>query len=409
MSVAEQELVIERLGYRGEGIAPGPVYVARALPGEVVRGVVDNGRMAAPRIVSPVAERVRPPCRHARTCGGCILQHARDDFVSRWKVGVIEQALKAQGLDAPMRGITTSPPQSRRRAVLAARRMKKGARVGFHGLKTDEIVEIDDCQLLRPELLAMLPLVRELAQIGAGRKSRLSVMLTQVDNGVDMVVTGGKPLTEELIGALIARTRSAGVARLVWEGEVLANFAPASVRFGRARVLLPPGAFLQATMEGEAALVAAVREAVGGAHMIADLFAGAGTFGLPMAEGARVHAVEGDATMAKALADGWRKAERLKQITTETRDLFRRPLDPGELARFDAAVLDPPRAGAQAQVEAIARSTIPRLAMVSCNPVTFARDARLLGQAGFDIAWIDTVDQFRWSPHVELVASLVRR
>ena len=409
MSAAEQELVIERLGHRGEGIAPGPVYVVRALPGEVVQGIVENGRMAAPRIVSPVAERVRPPCRHARTCGGCILQHARDDFLSRWKVGVIEEALKAQGLDAPMRGLATSPPGSRRRAVLAARRMKKGARVGFHGLKTDEISEIDDCRLLRPELHAMLPLVRELTQIGAGRKSRLSVMLTQVENGVDIAVTGGKPLSEELIGALVARTRDAGVARLVWEGEVLASFAPASVRFGRARVLLPPGAFLQATEEGEAELVAAVREAVGDAREIADLFAGAGTFSLPMAEGARVHAVEGDSAMTTALADGWRKAERLKQVTTETRDLFRRPLDPDELARFDAAVLDPPRAGAQAQVEAIARSTIPRLAMVSCNPVTFARDARLLGQAGFDIAWIDTVDQFRWSPHVELVASLVRR
>lgn len=409
MNRSEETVIISRLGHKGDGIAPGPVFVPRALPGETVQGVVENGRMAAPRILSPVAERVRPPCRHTKTCGGCILQHASDDFVSRWKAGIVKEALAAQGLSAAMRSVVTSPPASRRRAVLAARRMKKGVRVGFHGLRSEEISEIHDCRLIHPELRAALPLVGELTRIGATRKAVLSVTLTLVDGGVDVAVSGGKPLDDALITELVECARGTGAVRLVWDGEVLASFSPARVRFGRAWVTLPPGAFLQATEEGEAALVASVREAVAGARSIADLFAGAGTFSLPLAETASVHAVEGNAALVRALDAGWRGADRLKQVSVEARDLFRRPLQPDELARFDAVVLDPPRAGAEAQIRAIAASRVARTALVSCNPVTFVRDARILSEAGFAIEWFDVVDQFRWSPHIEMVASLTRQ
>lgn len=409
MSADTQTVTIERLGHRGEGIAKGPIFVPRTLPGEVVTGVVEAGRMASPRIVTPVEQRVRPPCRHAKACGGCALQHADEAFLARWKMGVVETALNAQGVEAPVVGISTSPPRSRRRAVLAARRTKSGAQVGFHGLKTDSIVEIQECHLIRPELVELLGLVREMTVLGASRKGRLSVTLTLLDEGVDMAVSGGKPLERDLFSDLVNLVRGKNVVRLSWDGETVAAFGPAQLTLGPAKVPLPPGAFLQATREGETALVAAVVEALSGAHHVADLFAGAGTFTLPLSKNAAVHAVEGEENMLEALLAGWRQTQGLKPVTTEARDLFRRPLLPDELARYDALVLDPPRAGAEAQIAEIVRAQVPLLAMVSCNPVTFARDAKALSGAGYDIEWLRVVDQFRWSPHVELVARFLRQ
>ncbi len=409
MSGERRQLTIERLGHQGDGVAPGPVFVPRSLPGEVVEGVVEAGRMASPRILTPVAERVRPPCRHAKACGGCVLQHAQDDFLASWKVGVVEAALKAQGLEAPILGISTSPPRSRRRAVLAARRLKNGAQIGFHGLKSNTIIEITDCHLIHPKLLAQLDLVGRLTQIGASRKGRLAVTLTLLDGGVDITVSGGRPLERDLFAQLAKLVSGAGVVRLSWEGEPVVAFGAPLLSLGPARVVLPPGAFLQATREGEAALVAAIEQALEGAGKVADLFAGVGTFSLPLAKMAAIHAVESQENMLYALQAGWRGAQGLKPVTIEARDLFRRPLLPDELAQFDAIVLDPPRAGAEAQVVEIASSRVGLLAMVSCNPVTFARDARMLVEAGFTIDWLRVVDQFRWSPHVELVARFVRQ
>jgi len=409
MNETMHRMTIERLGHQGDGIAPGPTYVPRTLPGEIVEGIVDSGRMANPRILSPSADRVRPPCRHAKSCGGCALQHVRDDFLARWKVGVVETALQAQGLEAPITGISVSPTHTRRRVTLAARRVKSGVQVGFHGLKSDSIVEMTECHLIRPELLAMLPLVKALTILGASRKGRLAVTLTLLDDGVDIAVSGGKPLGPDMFTQLAERVRDAGVVRLSWGGELVAGFGPVRLTLGPAKVPLPPGAFLQATREGEAALAAAVSEALAGARAVADLFAGAGTFSLSLARTARVHAVESEQNMLQALLEGWRGAEGLKLITIDTRDLFRRPLLPDELAKYDALVLDPPRAGAEAQVREIAHSPIGLVAMVSCNPVTFARDAKVLWDAGFSIEWLRIVDQFRWSPHVELVARFVRK
>lgn len=404
-------LTIDRLGHLGDAIAQGPegpVYVAQGLPGEVVEGEPVAGRIAAPRIVTPSPDRVRAPCPHYRACGGCSLQHASDGFVEGWKADVVRSALAGQGLEAQLRPVVTSPARSRRRATLAGRRTKKGALVGFHGRASETLTEIEHCLLLHPALLATLPLLREVTVAGASRQGELGLMVTLTTGGVDLAVTGGKPMDAALFAALAGLAEAGDLARLSWNGEPVATRRPPAQRFGAAEVVPASGAFLQPTTEGEAALLAAVTEAVGGARSIADLFAGSGTFALPLASQAEVHAVEGEAAALAALDTGWRRAGGLHKVSTETRDLFRRPLLPDELRRFGAVVIDPPRAGAEAQAAELARSAVPVIAAVSCNPVTFARDARLLVAGGYRIDWVQVVDQFRWSPHVELVARFSR-
>ncbi len=398
---------IERLNLRGEGVAEGGA-VARALPGEIIEGEAQAGRIAQPKIVTPSADRVAAPCRHYRACGGCALQHASDAFVEEWKTGVVRQALAGQGLEAPFRPTLTSPANSRRRATLAGRRLKSGALVGFHGRASDSVTAIPDCRLLDPALIAALPALEALVAEGGSRKGELRLTVTLYPQGIDVAVEDGKPLDRALRQSLPQIAGAHRLARLTWNGEGLFQDQPPMLAMGRARVSPPPGVFLQATPQGEAALVAAVREAVGAARQVVDLFAGCGTFALPLAETAEVHAVEGAAPMLAALDLGWRNAAGLKKVTTEARDLFRRPLLPDELRAFGAVVIDPPRAGAEAQIAELAASAVPVIAHVACNPVTFARDARALVQAGYRLDWVQVVDQFRWSAHVELAARFSR-
>ncbi|MEQ9692817.1 class I SAM-dependent RNA methyltransferase [Shimia sp. SDUM112013] len=398
------EIQIERLGHQGDGIAQGPVFAPLTLPGETVSGTLEGTRLTDVRIVSPSDDRVKPPCRHYKSCGGCQLQHASDAFVATWKVDVVKQALAAQGLEAEFRPIVTSPPKSRRRAVFSARRTKKGALAGFHARASDVVIEIPNCQLLHPDVMPALDVARALAEIGTSRKGEISVTATLSEGGLDIAVSGGKPLDGSLFDLLAQQTERWKLARLTWGDEVVAMCAPATQSFGAAKVVPPPGSFLQATHSGEAALLAAVKEAVGDQGKSGvDLFAGCGTFTLPLAEAAQMHAVEGLRDMLTALDAGWRHAEGLKKITTETRDLFRYPLIAEDL-KFDFAVIDPPRAGAEAQTAELAKSNIPVIAFVSCNPVTFARDAVCLVGSGYRLDWVQVVDQFRWSSHIELVA-----
>ncbi len=402
---------VERLGHLGDGIAPGPegaLFVPGALPGETVSGIPDGERLREVRIVTPSPDRIRPPCRHFKSCGGCTLQHATDALLADWKIAIVRQALGAQQLDAPVTMAAVSPPRSRRRAVLAGRRTKKGAMVGLHGRASGTIVEIPDCQLLHPDLVAAIPALQALVLAGASRKGELALALTRSETGVDVAVTGGKTLDAALQAALADIARAHDLARLTWDGDTVVTRRAPAQRFGPAQVVPPAGAFLQATEDGQRALVAQVLHLAEGAKNVVDLFAGCGTFSLPLAATARVHAVEGDATMLAALDLGWRHASGLKPLTTETRDLFRRPLLGRELDAFDLAVIDPPRAGASAQVAELANSAISRIVHVSCNPATFARDARSLADAGFTLGPVAVVDQFRWSPHVELVAELRR-
>ena len=400
------EITIQRLGHKGDGIAEGPVLAPLTLPGEIVEGDVTDGRMDAPRILTPSPDRVKAPCAHFRQCGGCALQHASDSFLAQWKQQVVETALSAQGLTAAFRPIHVSPPRSRRRATLAGTRTKKGALVGFHARRSDTIVPITDCHVLHPDLMAVLPALEQITRLGGSRSATLAFALTRSDAGIDCAVTGGKPLDEALRMALPQFLRQ--FACLTWDDETVFTETPPVQHFGTVAVTPPPGAFLQATPDGEATLVAAMIEATQGAKHIVDLFSGSGTFSFPLAARTPVHAVEGDRAMIAALDHATRHATGIKKVTSEVRDLFRRPLMGDDLAPYDAAVIDPPRAGAEAQVRELAASDIAKIGFVSCNAVTFARDAKTLTDAGFRLDWVQVVDQFRWSPHVELAASFTR-
>jgi len=405
-------VTIDRLGHLGHGIAAnpgsGPIYVPGTLPGEVVEGTPDGDRLLDPKIITPSVSRVKPPCRHARACGCCQLQHASDAFVAGWKQEVVQNALAGQGLTADFLPLVTSPPNSRRRATLSARRTKSGVLIGFHARASDTIAEIPDCQLLHPGILAAFPGLQALVLAGGSRTMELSLQVTLTRGGPDVVVTGGKPLDAALRMDLARLVETHGFSRLTWDNETIALRDRPALTMGQASVVPPAGAFLQATAEGEAALLTAVRHALGPQKRVVDLFSGVGTFTLPLAEAMEVHAVEGDAAMTRALDLAARTTPNLHRISTETRDLFRRPLEPDELLTFTGAVIDPPRAGAEAQTATLATSKIPVIAAVSCNPVTFARDARALAAAGYRLDWVQVVDQFRWSTHVELVARFFR-
>lgn len=400
---------IQRLGHQGDGVAEGPVFAARTLPGETVSGILQGSQLTDIRIETPAETRVQPPCRHYKSCGGCQLQHAQDDFVAGWKEEVLRRALSAQGIEAEIRPVHTSPAQSRRRATLAVRRTKKGAMAGFHGRASGVITQIPDCHLLDKRLIAAIPMAEDIALAGASRKTPLAVTVTVSAAGLDVLVQHGKPLDGPLRIALAQAAEKHGLARLTWDDEQIAMGQPPLQPFGAAKVCPPPGAFLQATTDGEAALLAAVRETVKDAKRIVDLFSGCGTFSLPLAEDAEVLALESEKDMIAALDAGWRQARGLKKVTAQSRDLFRNPMTPEDLkpfgAFYEAAVIDPPRAGAEAQVAELAKAKTPVIAYVSCNPVTFARDAKILTEAGYRLNWVQPVDQFRWSAHIELAAS----
>ena len=398
-------LTIESLTHLGMGRASdGRSLLPRVLPGEEV-DVAQDGTV---RIVTPSVDRVAAPCRHFKSCGGCAMQHATDAFVANWKQDIVVKAVQARGLDTVFREIATSPAQSRRRAKLSGRRTKKGAMVGFHTRASDTLVQVPDCQLLTPALINSFPALEALTLLACSRKGEIDLTVTEATVGPDVLVETEKELSPQLRVELAALANQFGLSRLVWNDEPVVMINPPMQDFGGTSVVPPPGAFLQATKHGEATLLAAVEEITAKAGRIVDLFAGCGTFTLPLAKRAEVHAVEGDVTMLDALDRGWRDGHQLRLVTTEARDLFRRPLEADELRHFDAAVIDPPRAGAEAQIETLAASNIGSVAVVSCNPVTFARDARTLVDAGFAMHWVQVVDQFRWSPHVEVVASFTR-
>lgn len=401
---------IESLGAHGDGIAGGDgVFVALTLPGERVTATRRGDRAALEGVLVPSPERVEPGCPHFGICGGCALQHASDVFVARWKADRIRAALAARGLEAPeLRAMATSPPASRRRIALSARRTKKGAAIGFHAPRSEDIVPVSACLVAEPALIDAIPALEEIVALGASRKGALRLTLTLAETGIDLAVEDAKPLEGAASATLAPIAQRVGLARIAWNGEALLTRLPPAQTMGRATVVPSPGGFLQPTKAGETALVAAAREALAGAQRIADLYAGCGTFALPLAEDAEVLAADGEGPALEALDRAWRGTEGLKRVATLRRDLSARPLRAEELKGLDGVVIDPPRAGARAQTEEIAKARIQRIAAVSCNPATFARDARILVDAGYRLDWIQPVDQFRWSPHVELAASFSR-
>ncbi|HTH27685.1 MAG TPA: class I SAM-dependent RNA methyltransferase [Sphingobium sp.] len=395
--------LIVRIAARGDGVTADGRHVALAAPGDALGA--DGSIRRGP-------DHADPPCTHFPECGGCQLQHLSDAALARFVGERVAGALAGQGVKAGEIGEPhVSPPQSRRRASLKAVRMGKKVVIGFASAGSHTIIDMRMCALLHPALFALVVPLRGLLAIPGMMGKGATIVMTLAEQGVDLALQDVRAEGLAAAEALTGFARAHGLARLCLEeaeGERMTVWEPEPVTVGFAghAVRLPPGAFLQATADGEAVLVAEVRRAVGDAETVADLFAGLGTFALSLAEGRRIYAAEAAREAVLALKGA---GDRLPgRVFVEHRDLFRRPLVPAELNRFGAVILDPPRAGAREQVAQIAASQVPVIAYVSCNPSSFARDAATLITGGYRLERVQPVGQFRWSTHVELV-SLFRR
>ena len=409
-----EELTILKMGSGGDGVADGPVFAPFTLPGERVRASVAGERADLLEVLAPSAERVAPPCPHFGACGGCALQHWDHAAYLAWKLEELTRTLARAGLEAEMLTPHASPPGPRRRLGLHARKgNREAARLGFKARRSWDLVDIAVCPIADPRIEAALPgLARLAAPLFEHPKSAPSLHVTATDTGLDIDITGVERRSGGLSGDARMRlaeiAAEAGFARVTLDGEPASVARPARVTFGRASVDLPPGAFLQATPQAEAAMAAFALEAAAGAARIADLYCGVGTFALRLAEIAPVQAADFAATAIRALQAATGATPGLKAVTAEARDLVRRPVLADELKKVDVALIDPPRAGAAEQTVQLAKSKVARVIAVSCNPTTFVRDARVLADAGFRLERVLPVDQFLWSPHMELVAVLSR-
>lgn len=401
-------LDIESVGAQGDGVAAGHVYAPLTLPGEQVEAEVAGERGEVSKILRASPDRVAPPCPHFGDCGGCSLQHWAGAPYLAWKADLIRQALARERIETEIRPAFATPPGVRRRLALHARKDGRTVRLGFKARRSWRLVEIASCAIAHPRLVAALPALKALAEpFFQHPKSAPTLHVTWTATGLDVDVTG----VERRSGGLSAdaRVRAAeaaqagDMARVTLAGETVYQARAPMVRIGPAMVALPAGGFLQASAEAEAAMGRAVVAAVAGADRVADLFCGVGTFSFRLAEVASVYAADGSAPAVRALSQAVGTAAGLKAIRAEARDLTRRPMLAAEMKGLDAVVFDPPRAGAAEQTREIAASKVPVAIGVSCNAATFARDARILADAGFSLAEVQPIDQFLWSPHVELV------
>jgi 23S rRNA (uracil1939-C5)-methyltransferase len=410
--VTEQRLVIERLGHRGEGVArtdQGLVFVPYALPGETVRAEVQGGDGRLVEILEPSPSRIEPICSYYGVCGGCAVQTLAPHAYAEWKRSLVVAALRNAGLDLKVAPLVGAHGAGRRRVTFHARINDGRARLGFMQARAHELVEIEACPLLASSLCGALPAARAVAQALAARGKPLDVAVTGTMNGLDIDVRGAGALGEGEMRALTGVAERLDLARLSNHARLIALRRPPGVMVGDLLVVPPAGAFLQATEEGERALAQCVQQAARGAKRVADLFCGVGTFALRLAATAHVSAFDGDASAIEALERAARSSGALRPIDAQVRDLFRRPLAAVELSEFDAIVFDPPRAGAEAQARAIAGSQAPRVVAVSCNAMTFARDAKILIDGGYTPGEVMPIDQFLFSPHVEIVALFERK
>lgn len=408
-----EELIIAELGAQGDGVCEtrwGQVYVPYTLPGERVRAKVGEGARAdLVELITPSPDRVEPPCRHFGHCGGCSLQHLKWEACLAWKREQMRLAFAARGIDAPVSDVVAFPHGKRRRAMLAARRVGGGVILGFHTLRGHEIVDVTECPVLEPEIVRDLPGMRRLIGSLLSRRGQVRVVMTRAANGLVVSIEDvERGLDAGLRARLAAESAAMGLVALdVMDDRVYAAGEPVA-RFGTAEVVLPPGVFLQAVAEAEEAIAEIIKAAVKKAKRIADLFSGLGAFTFPLARQGQVLAVDGDKRAIAALQRAQRCAQGLKPIEARVRDLFREPLSARELQAFDAVVFDPPRAGAKAQAEMIAKSKVPVVVAVSCNPATLARDARILIDGGYKLNAVTPIDQFVYSAHIEAVAVFCR-
>jgi len=401
--------VIDRLGAQGDGIAAaegGEVFIPFTLPGETVTAARLKDRADLLAVLEPSPLRVDPACRHFGTCGGCALQHMQGDAYRAWKRERVVQALRGRKIETEVAPPVACEPGTRRRAVFAARRTEAGMLLGFNRHLSAEIVALEECPVLLPGIVAALPVLRALAALACATPKPFHMAVTATASGLDVALRDAGKVDDGRRRALIDFAVREGLARLSADGEVIVEPKKPVVAFGTVAVMPPPGAFLQATEAAEAAMAGLVAGHLSRARKIADLFSGCGSFALRLASKAEIHAVENDAAALAALDRGFRFASGLKRVTMEKRDLFRRPLTAKELDAFDGVVFDPPRAGAEDQSKQLARSQVPLVAAVSCNPATLARDLRILLDGGYVLKSVVPIDQFLWSPHVEAVALL---
>jgi 23S rRNA (uracil1939-C5)-methyltransferase len=401
------EFEILRLGAQGDGIAEtpdGPRFVPFALPGERVR--VSRGDMV--EVVANASPERRPPiCLHFGTCGGCVAQHMSESLYADWKRGIVVEAFRQRGLSPDIAPLLRVPPGSRRRAVLTSKRSGERVALGYHRRRSHVVFDLEECPVLSADIVAALPGLRALAGALAGDEARLTVLATQA--GLDVTVDGKVGRPDAKAAASIARIAARHrLARVSIGGETIVERAVPMLLTSGVDVTPPPGGFVQAVAEAESALAGAVLARIGKPKRVADLFCGIGTFALALALRSRVSAFDNDRESVAALRAAARHATGLKPVEARVRDLFREPLSPRELAPFDAVVLDPPRAGAKAQCEALAGSEVDTIVYVSCDPATLARDARTLVDAGYRLGEVVLVDQFLFTAHVELVTAFQR-
>ncbi|MEX3007927.1 class I SAM-dependent RNA methyltransferase [Hoeflea sp. TYP-13] len=410
-----ETVTISSLGAQGDGVAmceDGPVYVGFALPGEdvTIRRNKSKGQLVS--IEKASEERTEPPCPYfgpqGARCGGCSLQHLNLGAYQQWKRRLVADALSSRGIETRIDELVTCSPGSRRRAVFTAISTKGGLLFGFNQAGTHNIVSIENCAVLSRTIVDQLPGLQALATLLVRNKRPFQLQVLETLSGLDVTVQGIAHLSEKQRHRAIARALELGLARLSLGGEILIEARKPVVKFCGIDVAPPPGGFLQASEAAQDKMIALVSEHMAGLKRVADLFCGCGTFTLPLAREIAVDAAENDGATLAALDQAARHTQGLKPVTTERRDLFRRPLMAAELKKTDGVVFDPPRAGAQAQSVEIAASAVKKVAAVSCNPATLARDLRILIDGGFNLRSVTLIDQFLWSPHVEAIALLER-
>jgi len=405
---AAVEFTIDRLGHRGDGIArggSGDVFISYTLPDELVIAALESAdRARLQAIVRASADRVDPVCDYFTRCGGCALQHLDLSALLDWKRSLVVEALRQRGIETRVEPCIDAHGDGRRRVTLHARQTPGGIEAGFMMARSHRLIAIERCPVLAPSLAAAPGVARALGEALAALRKPLDIQVTATMGGLDVDLRGAGKVDDRVRLRLVELGRALDLARLSLHGETLAAWRSPALRMGPAVVAPPPGGFLQATAAGEETLSALALQGVAGAKRVVDLFSGCGPIALRAAGRARVHAVELEKASLDALERAARATAELRPVSTEARDLFRRPLLAHELESFDAAIFDPPRAGAEAQARALAASRkLKTVAGVSCNAATFARDARILIDGGFSLEQVTPVDQFRYSAHVELV------
>ncbi|WP_417621804.1 class I SAM-dependent RNA methyltransferase [Parasphingorhabdus sp.] len=400
-ATADPDLII-RVAAKGDGVTADGRHIAFSAPLDRLNS--EGGLIKGPH-------HVEPPCRHFQSCGGCSLQHLDNESYTQFLSDRVVYALEGQGLVAEkIHPPQISQPKSRIRASLRAAKLGDQLRLGFSGAGSHRIVDLQQCEIMAPELFNLLAPLRNFLKKAARRKHDMNIEMTLIDQGVDLLISNYEPEGLEQREALSAFAQANGLARLSVDGgygpETQWEPEPATVTLNGTVVNFPHSSFLQPTREGQQALIAAMRKAIGDARLVADLFAGLGTFTLSLGAEQKVYAAEGarDAIGALKLAAN----HSTRQIFCEHRDLFRRPLSVDELNRFNAVILDPPRAGARDQILQLAQSDVQKICYISCNPASFARDAKQLCEAGYRLDQVWPVGQFLWSTHVELVSSFTR-